>query len=49
MEKIFQMTTFSTVNQDASELIYPVINRLPTTNRLDISPIYFSYSPFSKE
>ena len=34
------MTTFSTDNQDASELIYPVINRLPVTNRLDtISPI----------
>ena len=34
------MITFSTDNQDASERIYPVIDRLPVTNRLDtISPI----------
>ena len=38
--KDIPMTTFSTDNQDASEHIYPVINRLPATNRLDtISPI----------
>ena len=38
--KDIPMTTFSTENQDASEHIYPVINRLPASNRLDtISPI----------
>ena len=38
--KDIPMTTFSTDNQDASEHIYPVINRLPASNRLDtISPI----------
>ena len=38
--KDIPMTTFRTDNQDASEHINPVINRLPLTNRLDtISPI----------
>ena len=38
--KDIPMTSFGTDNQDASEHIYPVINRLPPTNRLNkISPI----------
>ena len=48
--KDIPMTTFSTDNQGASEHICPVINRLPTTNRLDtISPIEPLYHIFSKE
>ena len=43
------MTTFSTYNQDVSEHIYSVINRLPPSNRLDtVSPISFLYSILAK-